>query len=61
LQSEYDKAIANAASQLKKFDIKEVTVSVDYAFNSGDAASFARETVRALISESYVFDELKNY
>ena len=58
LQSEYDKAIANAAIQLKKLDIKEVAVTIDYAF-SGDAASFARETVRALISEAYVFDELK--
>ena len=59
LQSEYDKAMANAAAQLKKLDIKEVAVSIDYAFVSGDAASFARETVRALISEAYVFDELK--
>ena len=59
LQSEYDKAIANAAVQLKKLDIKEVSVSIDYAFVSGDAVSFARETVRALISETYVFDELK--
>ena len=41
LQSEYDKAIANAAIQLKKLDIKEVAVTIYYAF-SGDAASFAR-------------------
>jgi leucyl aminopeptidase len=58
LQSEYDKAIANVAVQLKKLDIKEVAVTIDYAFG-GDVASFARETVRALISEAYVFDELK--
>ncbi|MFT4693877.1 MAG: leucyl aminopeptidase [Francisella sp.] len=58
LQSEYDKAIANVAVQLKKLDIKEIAVTIDYAFG-GDIASFARETVRALISETYVFDELK--
>ena len=58
LQSEYDKAIANVAVQLKKLDIKEIAVTIDYAFG-GDVASFARETVRALISEAYVFDELK--
>lgn len=59
LQSEYDKAIANVAEQLKKLDIKDVAITIDYAFNNGDVASFARETVRALISEAYVFDELK--
>ena len=59
LQSEYDKAMAHAAAQLKKIDIKEVAVIIDYAFVKGDAASFARETIRALISETYVFDELK--
>ncbi|AXA33587.1 MULTISPECIES: leucyl aminopeptidase [Francisella] len=59
LQSEYDKAMANAAAQLKKLNIEEVAVSIDYALVNGDVAGFARETVRALISESYIFDELK--
>lgn len=59
LQSEYDKAMANASAQLKKLNIQDVAVSIDYALLGGDVSGFARETVRALVSEAYIFDELK--
>lgn len=60
LFSEYDKVIAKAAELLKKLDIKEVSVNIDYAFASSNVKQFALDTVRALISETYVFDQLKS-
>lgn len=57
--SEYDKVVAKAAEQLKKLEIKEVAVNIDYSFD-GNTKQFALDTVRALISETYVFDELKS-
>ncbi|AJC49248.1 leucyl aminopeptidase [Allofrancisella guangzhouensis] len=59
LSSEYDKSIAKACDFLKKINIEEVAINVDYVFENCDIKQFASETVRALISESYVFDELK--
>ncbi|QIW10476.1 leucyl aminopeptidase [Francisella sp. LA112445] len=60
ISSEYDKVISKAAEELKKLDIKEVSVNIDYAFDGGDAKQFTLDTVRALISETYVFDQLKS-
>ncbi|MED7787956.1 leucyl aminopeptidase [Francisella sp. 19X1-34] len=60
IASEYDKVIAKAAEELKRLDIKEVSVNIDYAFESGDAKQFTLDTIRALISETYVFDQLKS-
>ena len=59
LPSEYDKAMAKAVEVLKKLVLKEVSVNIDYALTDDNAESFALETVRALESESYVFDQLK--
>ncbi|AVC44575.1 leucyl aminopeptidase [Francisella tularensis subsp. novicida] len=59
IASEYDKIIAKAVEQLKKLAIKEISVDIDYAFENGNAKQFTLDTVRALISETYVFDQLK--
>ncbi|ASG67858.1 putative cytosol aminopeptidase [Francisella halioticida] len=60
LFSEYDKIISKATELLKKLDIKEVSVNIDYAFESGDVKQFTLDTIRAFISETYVFDQLKS-
>ncbi|QIV96290.1 leucyl aminopeptidase [Allofrancisella inopinata] len=59
LSSEYDKAIVKACDFLKKLSIEEVAININYIFESCDIKQFASETIRALVSESYVFDELK--
>lgn len=60
IASEYDKIIAKAAEQLKKLNIKEVSVNIDYIFDNANVKQFALDTVRAFISETYVFDQLKS-
>lgn len=55
IASEYDKIIAKAAEQLKKLAIKEISVDIDYAFENDNVKQFTLDTVRALISETYVF------
>lgn len=59
IASEYDKVIAKLAAELKKFDLKEVSVNMTYFFD-GNIQQYVMETVRALISETYVFDQLKS-
>lgn len=59
IASEYDGIVAKAAQELKKFDIKEVSINIDYAFD-GNVKQFVMDTVRAFISETYVFDQLKS-
>jgi leucyl aminopeptidase len=60
IASEYDKIIAKIVEQLKKLKLKEVSVNIDYVFESGDVKQFTLDTVRALFSEAYVFDQLKS-
>lgn len=60
IASEYDKIVAKAAEQLKKLNIKEVSVNIDYIFDNTNVKQFALDTVRAFISETYVFDQLKS-
>ena len=59
IASEYDKVIAKLAAELKKLDLKEVSVNMTYFFD-GNIQQYVMETVRALISETYVFDQLKS-
>ncbi|WP_395167738.1 leucyl aminopeptidase [Francisella salimarina] len=60
IASEYDKIIAKVAEQLKKLNIKEVSVNIDYIFANYNEKRFTLDTIRALISETYVFDQLKS-
>ncbi|QWU99917.1 MULTISPECIES: leucyl aminopeptidase [Francisella] len=60
IASEYDKIIAKVAEQLKKLNIKEVSVNIDYIFANYNEKQFTLDTIRALISETYVFDQLKS-
>ncbi|WP_150463833.1 leucyl aminopeptidase [Francisella sp. XLW-1] len=60
IASEYDKIIAKIAEQLKKLNIKEVSVNIDYIFANYNEKQFTLDTIRALISETYVFDQLKS-
>lgn len=59
IASEYDKVIAKLAVELKKLDLKEVSLNMGYFFD-GNIQQYVMETVRSLISETYVFDQLKS-
>ncbi|GAB4222103.1 MAG: leucyl aminopeptidase [Francisella sp.] len=59
VDSEYDEIIAKAAECLKKLDIKEISVNIDYVFENININQFTLNTVRALVSETYIFEELK--
>ncbi|AIT10120.1 cytochrome C oxidase subunit II [Candidatus Francisella endociliophora] len=59
IASEYDTLIAKLTEELKKLDLKEISVNLEYFFD-GNIQQYTLETVRALISETYVFDQLKS-